>query len=106
MPKYLYKASYTIEGAKGLIKDGGSGRRSAIEKMTKDLGGKLESFYFAFGETDVYLVVDLPDAASAAAISVSVGAAGGAHISTVPLMTPEDVDLAVKKSVHYRSPGS
>lgn len=106
MPKYLYKASYTSEGAKGLIKDGGSGRRSAIEKMTKDLGGKLESFYFAFGDTDVYLVVDLPDAASAAAISVSVGAAGGAHISTVPLMTPEDVDLAVKKSVHYRSPGS
>jgi uncharacterized protein with GYD domain len=106
MAKYLFQASYTLDGTRGLIKEGGSSRRTTIEQMLKGLGGKLESMYFAFGETDVFIVVDLPDAASAAAISLSVGAAGGARISTIPLMTPEEVDAAAKKSVKYRAPGA
>jgi uncharacterized protein with GYD domain len=105
MAKFLFQASYTLEGTKGLVKEGGSSRRTAVEQMAKGLGGKLESFYFAFGETDVYIVVDLPDAASAAAISLSVNAAGGAKVTTTHLMTPEEMDSASKKSVQYRAPG-
>ena len=106
MAKYLFQASYTLEGTRGLIKEGGSTRRATIEEMAKGLGGKLESMYYAFGETDVFLIVDLPDAASAAAISLSVGAAGGARVTTIPLMTPEEIDVAAKKSVRYRAPGA
>lgn len=106
MPKYLFQASYTLDGARGLIKEGGSSRRAAIEKMVKDLGGRLEALYYAFGEADIILIVDLPDAASAAAISLSVCGAGGARLNTVVLMTPEEVDGAVKKTIHYRAPGA
>jgi len=106
MAKYLFQASYTLEGTKGLIKEGGSSRRAAVEQMVKGLGGTLESMYYAFGETDVFIVADLPDAASAAAISLSVGAAGGARVTTIPLMTPQEMDAAAKKSVKYRAPGA
>jgi len=105
MAKYLLKASYTTDGVKGVMKDGGSGRRAAVEETVRGLGGSLESFYFAFGDTDAYVVVDLPDNATAAAISMVVNAAGGAQVTTVPLMTPEEADEATKKSVEYRPPG-
>ena len=104
MAKYLLKASYTTDGVKGVMKDGGSGRRAAVEETVRGLGGSLESFYFAFGDTDAYVVVDLPDNATAAAISMVVNAAGGAQVTTVPLMTPEEADEATKKSVEYRPP--
>jgi len=104
MAKYLLKASYTTDGLKGVLKDGGSGRRAAVEQTVRGLGGSLESFYFAFGDTDAYVVVDLPDNATAAAISMVVNAAGGAQVTTVPLMTPEEADEATKKSVEYRPP--
>ena len=105
MAKYLLKASYTIDGVKGVLKDGGSGRRAAVEETVRGLGGSLESFYFAFGDTDAYVVVDLPDNVTATAISLVVNAAGGAQVTTVPLMTPEEADEATKKSVEYRPPG-
>ena len=106
MAKYLFQASYTLDGTRGLIKEGGSSRRAAIEQMVKGLGGELESIYYAFGETDIFLIADLPDAATAAAISLSVSASGGARVRTIPLMTPEDIDAAAKKSVRYRAPGA
>jgi uncharacterized protein with GYD domain len=106
MAKFLFQASYTIDGTRGLIKEGGSSRRAAIEQMVKGLGGKLESCYYAFGKTDVFLVAELPDATSAAAISLTVGASGGARVTTITLMTPEEVDVAAKKSVRYRAPGA
>jgi uncharacterized protein with GYD domain len=106
MAKYLIQASYTLDGTKGLIKEGGSGRRAAVEQMLKGLGGKLESFYYAFGQTDVFIIVDVPDAKIAAAISLTVNAAGGAQVTTTPLMTPEEMDAACKKSVQYRAPGA
>jgi uncharacterized protein with GYD domain len=105
MAKYLLKASYTTDGVKGVLKDGGSGRRAAVEQTVQGLGGSLESFYFAFGDTDAYVVVDLPDNATATAISLMVNAAGGAQVTTVPLVTPEEADEATKKSVEYRPPG-
>jgi uncharacterized protein with GYD domain len=105
MPKYLLKASYTTEGVKGVLKGGGTARRSAVQQTVEGLGGSLECFYFAFGETDAYVIVDLPDNATAAAISMVVNAAGGAQVGTVPLLTPEEADEAVQKSVDYTPPG-
>jgi uncharacterized protein with GYD domain len=105
MAKYLLKASYTTDGVKGVLKDGGTGRRAAVEQTVEGLGGSLESFYFAFGEADAYVIADLPDNATAMAISLVVNAAGGAQVTTVPLITPEEADGATKKSVEYSPPG-
>lgn len=106
MAKFLVKASYSAEGAKGVQSAGGSSRRDAIAEMAKGLGGSVESFYFAFGETDAYVVLDLPDNRTAAAASMAVNAAGAATSEVVVLLSPEDVDEAAKLSVDYRSPGS
>ncbi len=105
MPKYLIQASYTQEGVKGLLKDGGSKRRAVAEETIKGLGGKLEAFYFAFGETDVFVIADLPDHASAAAVSMVVNATGAIQSKTIVLLTPEEMDRATKKTVSYHPPG-
>ena len=105
MPKYLFEASYTAEGAKGLLKDGGTKRRAAIEEMARRLGGSVEAFYFAYGDTDAFVIIDLPDSASATAASLTVGASGAARVKTTVLLTPEEVDEAARKAVKYRAPG-
>ena len=105
MPKYLIQASYTVEGVKGLLKDGGSKRRAVVEQLIKDQGGTMEAFYFAFGENDIYAIVDLPDNVSIVAVSLAVGAGGGARASTTVLITPEEMDQAAQKTVNYRPPG-
>jgi len=104
--KYLVKASYTAEGAKGVQSGGGTSRRDVVAKMADGLGGKLESFYYAFGSTDVYAVIELPDNRSAAAASIAVNTAGGATTEIVVLLTPEEIDEAAKLSVDYRPPGA
>ena len=106
MAKFLVKASYSAEGAKGVQSAGGSSRRDVIAKMAEGLGGSLESFYFAFGETDAYVVLDLPDNRTAAAASMAVNAAGAATSEVVVLLSPEDVDEAAQLSVDFRPPGS
>ena len=105
MPKYMLRVNYTADGAKGLIQDGGSKRRAVAQKAAESVGGRVESFYFAFGDTDAFVVADLPDAASAAAIALTVCASGGATVQTSVLMTPEEVDAAAKKSPLYTAPG-
>jgi len=105
MPKYLIQASYTAEGVRGLMKDGGSLRRAAAEAALKGVGGRLEAFYFAFGETDVFAVADVPDNASAAAVSLAVSASGAVQVKMTVLMTPEEMDQATKKMINYRPPG-
>jgi uncharacterized protein with GYD domain len=105
MAKYLLKASYTADGAKGVLKDGGTGRRDVVRKMIEGLGGEMETFYFAFGEADVYVIADLPDNVTAAAISVAVNAPGTVQLGTVTLLTAEEMDEAAKKAVDYRPPG-
>jgi uncharacterized protein with GYD domain len=105
MPKYLIKASYTAEGVKGVMKDGGSKRRAAAEAAVKSTGGKLEAFYFAFGDADALVIVDAPDNASVAAASMAIGASGLVTAKTVVLLTPEEVDAAVKKGATYTAPG-
>ncbi|MGD0763054.1 MAG: GYD domain-containing protein [Roseiarcus sp.] len=105
MPKYLFEAHYTAAGAKGVAQEGGTGRRAAIAKMTEGLGGKLETFYYAFGGVDAYVIVDMPDNVSAAAVALAVNQGGGATAKTVVLITPEEMDKAGKKVVDYRPPG-
>jgi len=105
MAKYLYQASYTAEGARGLLTDGASSRREAIKKMTESLGGTMEALYYAFGEDDVYLIVDFPDHVTAAAASLTVAASGAVNIKTTVLLTPQEIDAAAKKTVTYRPPG-
>ena len=107
MAKYLFEARYTAEGAKGIAREGGSGRRATIEKLIEGLGGKLETFYFAFGDVDVYSIVDLPDSVTATAIALAVNQSGAVATKTVVLISPEDMDKAAKKAVdyHYRPPG-
>ena len=106
MAKFLVKASYSVDGAKGVQSTGGTSRRDAVATMAEGLGGSLESFYFAFGETDSYVVLDLPDNRSAAAASLVVNASGGATSEVVVLLTPEDLDAAANLAVDYRPPGS
>ena len=105
MPKYLAHASYTVEGLNGLLKDGGTKRREVIEQLAKGLGGTLEAFYYAFGDDDVFAILDFPDNVSAMAVSMAINASGGATVKTTVLLTPEDVDQATKKTVDYRPPG-
>jgi uncharacterized protein with GYD domain len=105
MPKYLIEGHYTAAGTKGLAHEGGTGRRSAVKKMAEALGGKLESIHFAFGDVDVYAIVDMPDNVTAAAVALTVNQAGSVAIKTTVLMTPEEVDQAGKKAVEYRPPG-
>ncbi len=106
MAKYMMNASYTVDGTKGLIKDGGSARRAAVQKMIEGLGGRVECFYFTFGESDAFAIVDVPDSVTITAASLAINATGAAHVSTTVLLTPEQVDEAVKKSVSYRAPGA
>jgi uncharacterized protein with GYD domain len=106
MAKFLITASYTAEGAKGLMKEGGSGRRAAVQKVLDAVGGKLEAFYFAFGKDDAFVIVDVPDNASVVAVSLAVNASGVVRVSTTPLISPDDLDAASKKSVGYRPPGA
>jgi uncharacterized protein with GYD domain len=107
MGKYLLKVSYTPEGIKGLMKDGGTSRVGSVEKALGGVGGSLESFYFAFGSDDVYVIADVPDNATAMAIGATIAASGAiSHYETVVLLSPAEVDTAMKTSVAYRPPGS
>ncbi|MEP7182415.1 MAG: GYD domain-containing protein [Betaproteobacteria bacterium] len=105
MPKYLFEANYTAEGAKAIIREGGTARRTAVEKALAGLGGRLESFHFAFGGVDAYVIADLPDNVTAAAVALAVSQSGVASTKTVVLLTCEETDAATKKSVAYRPPG-
>lgn len=106
MPKYMIKASYTADGLKGVLEKGGSARRDAVASMAQGMGGSLESFYFAFGDPDVFAVIDMPDNASVAAAAMTVSASGAAQATSVVLLTPEEIDAAAQKSVDYAVPGS
>jgi uncharacterized protein with GYD domain len=106
MPKFLWKASYTAEGARGVASRGGVARRDATAHTLESLGGRLEAFYFAFGATDVYIIGELPDEAAAAAASIAVNATGLISSTTIPLLEAEVVDEGLARAVDYRPPGA
>jgi uncharacterized protein with GYD domain len=106
MPKYLIQANYTPDGMKGVLAKGGTSRREAVEKMLADVGGTLDAFYFAFGYTDAFVIVDVPDNITAAAIGMMVGSSGMTSAQTTVLLTPEDVDRAATVKATYIPPGN
>lgn len=105
MPKYLVQANYVGEGLKGLLKEGGSSRRAAVEKLFESVGAKVEAFYYAFGDTDLFIIADVPDNITTAALSLTVNASGAATAKVTVLLTAEEIDAATKKSPSYRPPG-
>lgn len=105
MPKYLLEVSYTLDGLRGLRSKGGSARVAAATALIESAGGRLESFHFAFGGNDAYVIADMPDNESAAAAALTVSAGGGATLRTIVLLTPEEVDASVAKKTTYQPPG-
>jgi uncharacterized protein with GYD domain len=106
VPKFLVKASYTAEGTRGLLKEGGSARRDAVRKLIEGLGGTVEAFYYAFGDHDVYVITDLPNTTAGLALTLAVNASGAVRLTTVPLISAEEIDAAAKTAVTYRAPGA
>ena len=106
MPKFLVRARYTADGAKGVLKSGGSARRKAVEELLTSVGGKLEAFYFSFGDEDAILIIDLPDNEAALSIGMAVGASGAVRSTTTVLIPIEEVDRAAKRQVHFHPPGT
>jgi uncharacterized protein with GYD domain len=106
MGKYMFAATYTAEGLRGLLKDGGSSRVDVARKAAESVGGHLDAMYFSFGDYDVYTICDLPDNKAAAAMSLTVGASGGVNSKTVVLMAPEEVDRATRETVDFHAPGA
>ena len=104
MPRYLFVGNYSPQGSKGVLAAGGTSRRAVIEKMVADLGGRVETFDFAFGSDDVYTIVELPDARTATAIALAVNGSGAVSVRTVVLMTPEEVDAAGQVQPNYQPP--
>ena len=105
MPKYLVTGNYTVEGVRGVLKEGGTGRRKAVEAAVKAMGGHVEAFYFAFGSNDVVSIVDLPDAVAALTLSLGISSTGTVGTTTTVLLTPEEVDQATKKTLEFRAAG-
>ena len=105
MPKFLVEVKYTLDGAIGLVAEGGSSRVAATKAAVESLGGSLETFYFAFGEADAYIIIDMPDNVSAAAASLIATTSGGVMNRMVVLLTSDEIDAATKKQVNYRAPG-
>ena len=105
MPKYLFEARYTADGAKGLAKEGGTKRLRAAQRAFEGVNGKVEAFYYAFGRYDVYVLADFPSHAHAAAASLAINSSGLVTIRTTVLLTPKEIDAASKKTVKYRGPG-
>jgi len=105
MPRYLIRGNYVGDGLRGLLQEGGTRRRDAVEQLVGSVGGKIESLYYAFGDTDIYVIVDMPDNAAMASAALTAAATGTVAVETVVLMTPEELDEAVKKSPNFRPPG-
>ncbi|MFF6948578.1 GYD domain-containing protein [Streptomyces iakyrus] len=106
MPKFLIQASYTPDGTKGLLREGASGRRAAVEQVVAGLGGRVESMYFAFGADDLVMIVELPDNVSMAAAALTVKASGALQTRATPLLTLDEIDEAARRQVSFRAPGA
>ena len=110
MPKYLCKANHTVEGTKGLLKDGGTSRRAAVTKIIEALGGKVGAYYYALGDVDLYFVAEMPDNMTVVASSLIANSPGTAEVNFTPLLTPEEMDesvaMANKMMAAYRPPGA
>ena len=106
MPKYMISANYTAQGMEGVRSAGAKSRIDAVSTMLEAMGGRLESFHFAFGDTDVFAIAEVPDDEAAAAVAIAINSSGAVNIRTTKLLTVEQVDEALRRSVNYQPPGS
>lgn len=106
MAKFLFKVNYTTQGLKGVMSEGGNARKAAAQETIESVGGTVESFYFAFGDTDVFIIADMPDASAAASVALNVSAVGSVTVETVALLEPAEIDRATGADVSYRPPGA
>lgn len=106
MPRYLVRASYSPAGAQGLLREGGTARRDALTASIESVGGTVETFLYALGGDDLFIVMDAPDNVSAAALGLAVASVGAITWNTTVLLTPEEIDEAAGRSVSYRPPGA
>jgi uncharacterized protein with GYD domain len=106
MPKYLISANYTAEGMEGVRAAGAKSRVDAVSTMLEAMGGRLESFHFAFGDTDVFAIAEVPDDEAAAAVAIAINGSGAVSCSTTKLLTVEQIDDALRRTVDYQKPGS
>ena len=105
MPRYLATGSYTVDGIRGVLKEGGTGRRKAVQAAIEAMGGKMEAYYFAFGDADVVVISELPDNVTAAALAIGIGSTVTVSVKTTVLLTPDELDQAAKKTVAFRAAG-
>jgi uncharacterized protein with GYD domain len=105
MPKFLGHGSYTAEGWKGVEKETATHRRDFVAKFLQSVGGKLETFYFTFGEHDFVWIADFPDAATAAAVAIAVQESGMIKSHQTLVLTVEEMDVALRRRVDFRAPG-
>jgi len=108
MPHYLIQGSYTADGAKGLLTEGGTARAEEASSLIAALGGTLESLYYVWGSDDVVAICEMPDDASAAAASLAVSSSGKVKVQMTPLIAPATIDAAGQKAsgAVYRAPGT
>jgi len=106
MPHYLIRGSYTADAWAKMIQKP-EDREKLYRELIERAGGKLQAFYFAFGENDVVAILEAPDDVTAAALSMAVAAPGHVRsITTTPLMTAADGMKAMKKAgdMKYQGP--
>lgn len=106
MPTYLIKVQYNADGARGLVKEGGSSRVKAVTGIVENMGGSVKAFYYALGEDDAYVIVEAPQQSDAIALSMAVNASGAVRVSLTPLVDAQEIDAAAKKIPGYRAPGA
>jgi len=103
MAKFLVRVSLTTDGVQLLRKQKASGRRAAVEKVVKENGGRIEAFYYAFGQDDVITIMEFPDNTAAAAMSLVTNASAFARTAATPLISIEEMDRAVEKAAKLPS---
>ncbi|MEU4717299.1 GYD domain-containing protein [Micromonospora purpureochromogenes] len=105
MAWFLLKSTYTVDGLKGLVKDGGTKRAEVVRKMIEDAGGRMESMHFAFAEDDTYVLCELPDQKTVTGLAVAIGATGSLSVRITPVLTPAEVDEVTRMKTTYTPPG-
>ncbi|MGK5443255.1 GYD domain-containing protein [Micromonospora sp. URMC 105] len=106
MPRFLLKSTYTVEGLEGLVNDGGTKRAEAVRSTIEASGGRMESMHFSFDDDDTYVLCELPDHKTAAALAIAIRAAGGLHVRVTPVLTAAEVDEATRVKADYQPPGA
>lgn len=98
MPHFLIQASYTPEAVAKLVANP-QDRFDSIRGPVEKLGGRILHMYFAFGESDIILITEMPENVSAAALSLAASAGGSLRACrTTPLMTNAEGIEAMRKA--------